>query len=84
MALFSFEITAISNFLPLEFWRSEGHLQFDLILNPFRPILTFFKPFCRADLTYFHLFRPILPGGPDLFHLLDLFRFTIRLHGRDA
>ena len=38
-----------------------------IMLTPFRPIPTYFKPFCRADLTYFHLFRPIFPGGPDLF-----------------
>ena len=33
--------------------------QFDLILTPFRPIPTISNHFCWADLTYFHLFRPI-------------------------
>ena len=59
---------AISSFLSLEFWCSEG--TFGSIRPnfrpPFRPTPTCFKPSCRADLTYFHLFRPILPGGPDL------------------
>ena len=60
--------TVISSFLSLEFWCSEGHLaQFDLMLTLFRPIPTHFKPFCRADLTCFHLFQHILPRGPDLF-----------------
>ena len=50
---FGQQITAISRFLPLELWCSEGHLaQFDLILT----FLT------KSDLC-----RPILPGGPDLF-----------------
>ena len=60
--------SAISSFLSLEFWCSEGHLaQFSLILTPFRPIPTYFKPFCQADLTYFYLFGPIFPGRPGLF-----------------
>ena len=62
-------ITAISSFLSLEFWCSEGHLaQFDLILTPFRPISTYFKPFCRADLPYFcPTFAPCpAPDVPDV------------------
>ena len=44
----------------------------DIWLKPnFDPVSTnsdlFQTIFCRTDLTYFHLFRPILPGGPDLF-----------------
>ena len=71
MEPFFVKITTMSSFLSLEFWCSEGHLaQFDLILNPSRPIPTYFKTFCRADLTYFHLFRPFLPGWPDLFSLI--------------
>ena len=38
-----------------------------LSLTWFWPILTYFDAFCQAGLTYFHLFWPISPGGPDLF-----------------
>ena len=58
------EIAAISTLLPLEFRFSEGHfVQFDLIL-------TCFDLFRRADLTYFHLFRPIRWADLTYFHLL--------------
>ena len=54
--------------LPTWNFDSEGHFaQFDLILTMFWPMLTCFDPFQRAGLTYFHLFRLILQGGPDLF-----------------
>ena len=57
------QFSAISSFLSVEFLCSEGHLaQFDLILTPFRPIPTYFKPFCRADL-----------GGGGIFTCFDLF-----------
>ena len=55
----SSKITAISRYLPLEFWCSEGH--FDL--------------FCQADLTYFHLLRPISRSGPNLFSPIWPFLF---------
>ena len=50
----------------MEFWCFEGHeARFDLVLGPvltnsdlFSPIFTYFDLFRRADLTYFHLFRP--------------------------
>ena len=61
------KITAISRLLPLEFWCSEGHFaQFDLI---FWPSPTCSDLFCRADLTYFHLFRPIRRADLNYFHL---------------
>ena len=42
-----------------------GHeVRFDLI---FGPVLTNSDLFCRAGLTYFRLFRPISPCGPNLF-----------------
>ena len=64
------KITAISRLLPLEFWCSEGHFaQFDLILTLFWPILTCFDLFWRADLNYFHLFRPIRRADLTYFHL---------------
>ena len=67
-AFFRQKITAISRLLSLEFWCSKGHVaQFDLMLTLFLPILTYFDLFCRADLTHFHRFWPILPCGPDLF-----------------
>ena len=53
----------------LEIWCSERRTerrvaQFDRIRTLFRPILTYFDLIRQVDLTYFHLFRPILPGGP--------------------
>ena len=47
-----------------------GILVFRGTLGSLRPNLDpvpYFKAFCRADLTYFHLFRHSLPSGPDLF-----------------
>ena len=64
------KITAISSLLPLEFWCSEGHFaQFDLILTLFWATLTCFDLFRRADLTYFHIFRPIRRADLTYFHL---------------
>ena len=77
------KMTAISSCRSLEFWCSEEHLA--SIRPNFDPVST------NSD-----LFQTILPGRPDLFSpiptyfagrtwpifaYLDLFRFTMRLHG---